>query len=136
MQKSLHELQKNIQDHNVSNGAAALAYYLFLAIFPAMIFLLSLLPYLGIPNLQQAIMELLGQLLPAQAAQAFTGAVQEVVANKNGGLLSFGALGTLWAASSGMLAIMQQLNIVNGVKESRSFFKARGVAVLLMIAFG
>ena len=49
---------------NVSNGAAALAFYLTLAIFPALIFLLSLLPYLPIANLDRAIIDSLHRGLP------------------------------------------------------------------------
>jgi membrane protein len=130
------DLRGEIRDDNVANGAAALAYYLMLAIFPAMIFLLSLLPYLPIPNLQQAVMDVLHQALPGEAAQMFSGTVQEVLSKKKGGLLSFGALATLWAASSGLYAIMQQLNITYDVQEGRSFLKARATAVLLTLGFG
>jgi membrane protein len=130
------DLKNEIKDDNVSNGAAALAYYWMLAIFPAMIALLSLLPYLPIPNLQQSIMDLLGQLLPGDASKMFTGTVQEVVSQRKGGLLSVGLLLTIWAASSGMYAIMQQLNITYDVKEGRSFFKVRGTAIFLTFLVG
>jgi membrane protein len=130
------DLKNEIKNDNVSNGAAALAYYWMLAIFPAMIALLSLLPYLPIPNLQQSVMDLLGQLLPGDASKMFTGTVQEVVSHRKGGLLSVGLLVTIWAASNGMYAIMQQLNITYDVKEGRSFFKVRGTAVILTFLVG
>ena len=107
-----------------------------LAIFPAAIFGLSLLPYLPIPDLEGAIMDLLGEALPAEAANLFTDTVQNVASRRQGGLLSFGLLATLWAASNGLFAIMQQLNITYDVKESRPFWKARGTAVLLTLLFG
>ncbi len=130
------DLKNEIKNDNVSNGAAALAYYWMLAIFPAMIMLLSLIPYLPIPHLQQSMMELLSQLLPGDASKMFTGTVQEVVSQRKGGVLSLGLVLTLWAASNGMIAIMQQLNITHDVKEGRSFFKLRGVAVLLTFLVG
>lgn len=130
------DLKNETKEDNVSNGAAALAYYLMLSIFPAMIFLLSLLPYLSIANLQQAVMDLLNQSLPGETAKMFTDTVQGVVSQKRTGLLSIGALLTLWAASSGMFAVMQQLNITYDVKEGRPFWKARGTAILLTIGFG
>jgi membrane protein len=130
------DLKNEIKNDNVSNGAAALAYYWMLAIFPAMIALLSLLPYLPIPNLQQSIMDLLGQLLPGDASKMFSGTVQEVVSQRKGGLLSVGLLLTIWAASNGMYAIMQQLNITYDVKEGRSFLKVRSTAVLLTFLVG
>jgi membrane protein len=131
----LKELWSEIQDDNVFNGAAALAYYLLLAIFPAAIFLLSLPPYLLIPNLQQAIMDLLNQAMPQQSAALFQGIVTTVVSKKQGGLLTFGLLFTLWSASSGPYAIMQQLNITYDIREGRPFWKARGTAILLMLLF-
>jgi membrane protein len=130
------DLRSEIQDDNVSNGAAALAYYWMLAIFPAMIALLSLLSYLPIPNLQQAIMDLISQALPGQAAQMFTGTVQQVVSQRHGGLFSLGLVLTLWAASSGIYALMQQLNITYDVKEERSTLKGRGTALLLTFLVG
>jgi len=133
--KFVTDLYSEIEDDNVFNGAAALAYYWMLAIFPLTIFLLSLLPFLPIPNLKDAIMDLLGQALPREAATLFTDVVSEVTSNTSGGLLSFGLLFTLWSASSGLYAIMQQLNITYDVKEGRSFWRVRGVALLLTVMF-
>lgn len=130
------DLKREISQDNVSNGAAALAYYLTLAIFPAMIAMLSVVPYLPIENVDQAIMDLLRQALPEQAASMFTGVVNEVAQNKKGGLLSVGLLATLWAASNGIYAIMQQLNITYDVKEERSFVKGRLTAIGLTLLFG
>ncbi|MCM2279467.1 MAG: YihY/virulence factor BrkB family protein [Oligoflexia bacterium] len=130
------ELRDEIKKDNLQSAAAALAYYLMLAIFPAMIFLLSLLPYLPIPNLQESVMGYLNQLLPGDASKMFSGTVQEVLTQKRSGLLSLGAIATLWAASNGTLAVMRQLNITSGVKETRSFVRARATAVGLTLAFG
>ncbi len=129
------DLRKEIKEDNVSNGAAALAYYLMLAIFPAAIFALSLIPYLPIQNVDRAIMDLLRQALPAQSADLFTGVVQQVTSQRRGGLLSFGAVAALWAASNGLYAVMQQLNITYDVKEGRPFWKSRGTALLLTLFF-
>lgn len=128
-------LYAEIERDQVANGAAALAFYTMLAVFPAAIFGLSLLPYLPIPNLQEAIFELLSQLLPDAAASLFTSTVQHIVSQRNGGLLSFGLLFTVWTSSSGLYAIMQQLNVVYDVEEARPFWKARAVALLLMTIF-
>lgn len=131
----LHDLNQEISDDNVFNGAAALGYYLTLAIFPAMILLMSLIPYLPIERVDEAIMDLLGQALPPEAYDMVAGVVSEVTGERRGGLLSFGLLGTLWAASTGMYAIMQQLNITYDVKEERSFLRARATALLLSLMF-
>jgi len=107
----LKELYRKTADDDILNGAAVLGFYLMLAIFPAMIFVLAVIPYLPIANIDQAIMDLLRQALPASAADMFAGVVQEVTQEQRGDLLSFGLLVALWATSTGMYAIMQQLNI-------------------------
>jgi membrane protein len=130
------DLRREISEDNVPNGAAALAFYLMLAIFPAMIFLLGLLPYLPIPDLDRQILDLIRQGLPEDAARLFGDTVRQITTDRQGGLLSLGALLTLWAASSGTVAIMQQLNITYDVVEGRPFWKVRAVAVFLTFLFG
>jgi membrane protein len=132
----LRELRDKSRDDNVFNGAAALGFFLTLAIFPAMILVMGVIPYLPIPRVDQAIMGLLQQVLPQQAYQLFSGVVQQVVGERRGGVLSLGALATLWAASTGMYAVMQQLNVTYGVKEGRGFLRARAVAIVLSLLFG
>ena len=129
------ELVHEVQEDDVFNGAAALGFYLTLAIFPAMVFLMATIPYLPIPNVDQAIMDALRQALPPSAAQMFAGVVQEITSQERGGLLSLGLLGALWATSTGMYAVMQQLNVSYDVQESRGFLKARAVAIGLSLLF-
>jgi membrane protein len=131
----LRDLNQEISDDNVFNGAAALGFYLTLAIFPAMILLMAVIPYLPIARVDEAIMDLLGQALPPEAFDMVAGVVHEVTSERRGGLLSFGILGTLWAASTGMYSIMQQLNITYDVKEGRSFVRARATALVLSLLF-
>ncbi|MEE2862214.1 MAG: YhjD/YihY/BrkB family envelope integrity protein [Pseudomonadota bacterium] len=116
----LRELVASVNDDNVFNGAAALGFFLTMAIFPGLIVLMSVIPYLPIPDIDSTIMDLLRQALPSEAAVLLQDVVTEVTQQQRGGALSFGLLATLWIASSGMYAIMQQLNITYGVKEARS----------------
>lgn len=128
-------LWREIQDDRVFTDAAALSYFLLLAIFPGAIFVLSLLPYLPVPHMQQAIMDLLHQALPAQSATLFEGTVRRLVSQKEGELLTFGFIFMLWSASTGMYAMMQQLNAAHDTMERRPFWKVRGIAILLVLLF-
>lgn len=130
------DLIYEIKDSNITNGAAALAYYLTLAIFPALILLLSLIPYLPVAHVDQAILELLMEIMPVEVVELLSGTVNAVTSNKSGGLISFGALATLWAASNGAYATMQQLNETYSVKEGRSFLRAHAIAIGLTILVG
>ncbi len=128
------DLGAKLKKDRVTNGAAALAFYWVLALFPAAIFVLTLLPYLPVQNLEQAIMDLLKQAMPGDAAGLFEQTVKNVVSNRKGGLLSFGLLLTVWSASSGIYAVMQELNNVHDTEETRPFWKARGVALGLTLS--
>jgi membrane protein len=119
----------------VSVGAAALAFYLMLSVFPAAISVLTLLPFLPIPHLEQALTDLLRQLLPGNAAGLFTDTVHSIVAHRHGGLLSFGLLLTVWSASNGLYAVMQQLNATYEVDETRPVWTTRALALALMLLF-
>jgi membrane protein len=140
MRTSLIEFGKRVYaeaDHDeIFNGAAALAYFWTLAIFPAMIFLMAVIPYLPIAQVDRAVMDLLRQALPPSAADMFTGVVRKVTSERRGGLLSLGLVVALWSASTGMYAIMRQLNIAFNVAERRPFVKARVTALLLTLLFG
>ena len=128
------DLLVKIKRDRISNGAAALAFYWMLALFPAAIFVLTLLPYLPVQNLEQAIMDLLKQAMPGSAAGMFEQTVRNIVSNRKAGLLSFGLVFTVWSASTGVYAVMQELNVVHDAEEKRPFWKARGVALLLTLA--
>jgi membrane protein len=130
------DLHRKITDDNVFNGAAALGFYLTLAIFPAIIAVMSVIPYLPIDHVDKAIMDMLGQALPAEASDMVAGVVDQVTSERRGGLLSFSLLAILWAVTSGMYAIMQQLNITYDVKEARGLIRGRITALGLSLLFG
>jgi membrane protein len=130
------DLSHEITEDEITNGAATLAYYWLLALFPALIFLLSLLPYLPVENLYQELMGFIGEALPQESAALLSDVIQDITTKENKGLLSFGALATIWAASNGMFAIMRQLNKTYDAKEARSFIKARATALLMTVIFG
>jgi membrane protein len=129
----LRELYQSSNEDGITNGAAVLGFYLTLAVFPAAILTMATIPYLPIQRVDQAIMDLLRQAMPPDAARMFTEVVEEVTREQRGGLLSFGILGTVWATSSGMYAVMQQLNVSYKVPEGRTFVRARLVAIGLSI---
>src|SRR5438105_417323 len=82
---------------NISGSAAELAYYFLLALFPMLIFLTSLVGFL--PSMQVQIFHALAKVLPSEAMKLVSDTMQDIASKHSGGLLSFGLLGTLWAAS-------------------------------------
>src|SRR5918912_1607748 len=127
---------QQIQEDDVFGRAAQLSYYFLLALFPLLLFLTSLLGYFAQAGteLRGEMLRYLGTVVPAQASALIYTTVDEVSKSSGGGKLSFGLLATLWAASNGMGAICAALNVAYEVKETRSWWKVRLIAVGLTVA--
>ncbi len=113
--------------------AAQLAYYFLFALFPFLLFLITLLGYIPIPNLLDHLMDFLGRASPAEALALVRDHLHSLVNNPHSGLLSFGIIVALWTAASAVSAIMSGLNRAYGVEESRPWWRVRGLAMLLVI---
>jgi membrane protein len=117
--------------HEVPALGAQLTYYLILAFFPFLIFLLTVLSYT--PVTSDLVLSDLARLLPASAFGAVKQVVGETFQTSRPTLLSFSALLTLWAASNGMNAIIRGINKAYNEEETRSFWKLRGISILFTL---
>jgi membrane protein len=126
------EIWLEIYEGTVFTRAAELAYYFLLALFPMLIFLTSLIGFL--PDAQENIFRALASVMPGDAMKLVHETIRDVVRNRSGGLISFGALGALWAASGGVSAVMNALNVAYDAKEERSFWKVRLIAIGLTVS--
>ena len=124
-----------LNEDDVWGRAAQLSYYFLLALFPLLLFLVTLLGYFtdASEELRNSLLSYLGRVMPPSALDLVNTTLDEVGNRKGGGKLSFGLLVTLWAASNGMGAISQTLNIAYEVEESRPWWKVRLVSVGLTI---
>lgn len=124
------------QEDDVLGRAAQLSYYFLLALFPLLLFLTSLLGWVAGEDseLRASLFRYLGTVLPGEASQLVSKTVSDVTQGSGGGKISFGILATLWAASNGMGAVSESLNIAYDVKETRPWWKARLTAVILTFA--
>ena len=125
-----------IQQDDVFGRAAQLSYYFLLALFPLLIFLTSLIVImLGTgSDLRQSLFSYLAEVMPPSAFQLIEATMLEISKASTGGKLSFGLLAALWAASNGMGAITEALNIAYDVKESRPWWKTRLQAIGLTMS--
>ena len=124
---------KELSEDNIWGYAAQLAYYFLFALFPFLMFLAALLAYIPLPDLMEQIMALIGQFVPGTAAEMVQDNVKSLVSQPRGALLSFSMFLSLWVASSAIVAIAESLNHAYGVKESRPYWKVRGMGILMTI---
>ncbi|KFE66353.1 YihY/virulence factor BrkB family protein [Hyalangium minutum] len=127
-------LKNEYSRDKVSDVAGALTFFGVLAIFPFMLFLVSLASVLIDPAQAQVLIQELAKVAPKEVATILGERLQALAASKNVGLLTVGALGAIWAASGGIVALMNALNTVYGVEEKRPFWKVRGLAILSTLA--
>lgn len=126
-QKLMFQFSKD----NTSGMAAQLAYYFLLAIFPLLIFLLTLVPLFQID--QEMIVGLIEDYAPAEIAGMLTGIIDDVMTSSGGGLLSVGLIATLWSASNGMTALMNAFNVAYDIEDDRNFFVSKGLSIFFTI---
>jgi len=116
------------------NKASSLAYSFMLALFPATIFLFTLIPYIPIHNFQDELLRLVAIVLPNDNASKFFNAnVVDIVKNQNGKLLSFGFLSALIFATNGVNNLMRAFNRSSLVMETRTWLKRRWIALILTL---
>jgi membrane protein len=116
--------------------AAALSYYFVLSLFPALIFLSAMVAYLPVPDLFNQSLGVMARFLPPDSMGLVRRVLADVVTPNKGTFLSFGILGTLWAASGGFSAAIEALNIAYEVNDDRPFWKTRPLAVGLAFTTG
>jgi membrane protein len=114
-------------------SAAMIAYYMLFAIFPLLLSLTSLLAFLPIPNPIQWLLRLLDAVMPSEVVALMRDSVERAVTRQHSGLFSISLLVTVWVAANAVEAIMQGLNRVQGLRETRPFWKTRGIAILLSV---
>jgi len=127
---------KELSEDRILGRAAQLSFYFLLSIFPLLLVLVAVLTRFGF--LKSALRERLSSLFEAVAPQSAStlvdDALQSITEGIGTGGISFGLLIALWAASSGMVALMNALNYAYGIEETRPWWKRRLIAAGLVIA--
>ena len=95
---------------SVTTRASAIAFSFFLAIFPSIIFLFTLIPYIPVDNFQEQFFSMLKALIPSNAFAALESTLLEVITLKSGGLLSFGFFTALFFSTNGVNALIGAFN--------------------------
>ncbi|THF83768.1 YihY/virulence factor BrkB family protein [Cohnella fermenti] len=124
----LRGLIAQFNETDVLSLGAQLSYYLILAFFPFLIFLISLIGYFHLSS--DTLMDILTRLLPNATGSSVRDVVGEVTANQSGALLSVGLLGSIWSASGAVNAMIKGLNKAYGEQEQRALWKMRGISLL------
>ncbi len=134
----LKRTAREFKEDNVTDWAAALTYYGVLAIFPALLALVSIVGLLG-QSATQALVDNLGQVAPGPAKEIFTTAIENLQQSQGaaGVLFVVGLAAALWSASGYVAAFMRASNAIYDVEEGRPFWKTGpvrlGVTLVMLV---
>ncbi len=126
----------DIMNNHVMALAAGLSYYFVMSLFPLLILAAAVVAYLPVPNLFDRIVAAMAQFVPADSMGLVRAVLKDVISPHKGSFLTFGILGTLWAASGGFSSLIEALNVAYNVPETRPIWKTRLLAIGLMFVIG
>lgn len=125
-----------VREDRLQIVAAALGFYAMLAIFPALIAVVSIYGLVADPSTVQEQVGELADALPPESAVLIESQLTSIVENSSralGWAAVLSILGALWAVSSGVQQLIKAVNIAYDEDETRGFFKLRGLALLFTL---
>jgi len=132
-------LKEIFQNGNFSIRSAAVSFRFFVAIFPTLIFLLSLIPYLPIEGLKDQILVFADTLMPNTIYDMFQNTVNELFTRRHNALLSIGFILSLYYASLGINTLLTAFSQSYQIKLKNNYFKQQllslGIFLLMMFLF-
>ena len=121
--------------NNVFGRAAELAFYFLFALFPLIFFMMTLFGLFASHSveLQNNLLSYFADFLPPTAFQLLRSVASEVAAHASHRKLTFGVVSALWCVSSSICSMISALNAAHQVREARSWFKVRAIALGLSL---
>jgi membrane protein len=124
---------EGLRKNSLTTRGSSLAFRFFLALFPSIIFLFSIIPYIPIDNFHAQLMDLIKQVLPGNAFEMAEETISDLINRKNTGLLSFGFIFALYLASDGVNSMIIAFNNTHHSIKKSSFIKTRLRSLLLLV---
>lgn len=124
---------KEFMDDDMATHAAALTYRILVALFPFLIFILTLFGALRMDDLFDSLLQEARRAFAPDVYNQLETIVAQVESGASGGLLSFGLLLAIWSASGGVRAVMHALNVAYDVEQARPLWKKFLFSVLFTI---
>ncbi|MBI1286931.1 MAG: YihY family inner membrane protein [Flavobacteriales bacterium] len=124
---------KGLQNGWLGLRASAVAFNFILAIFPAIIFVFTLIAYIPIDGFQEQLLSLMEVLLPTNVFESVNETFTDIITRQRTGLLSVTVVSALYFSTNGLHALIDSFNTTYHTIESRSYIVQRGIAILLTL---
>ncbi|NLP56974.1 YihY/virulence factor BrkB family protein [Lutibacter sp. B1] len=121
----------------LTSRAGGIAFSFFMALFPFMLFILTLIPYVPIEGFQKDFLDMIEQLLPPNTAESVQRVINDIANNRYGGLLSFGFIASIFLMTNGVNAILGGFEYSYHVTQMRNiirqYFISMAMAIILAV---
>lgn len=117
----------------IQSRASSMAFSFFLAVFPSIIFLFTVIPYIPVENFEFTLLAIIHELLPENMFLSLQDTIEEITSRPSGGLLSFGFIAALYFSKNGLVAMMNAFNNSIHVREHRPIWKQQLIATALVV---
>jgi len=125
---------EEVRKDQIPTRARSIAYSFFIAFFPGLIFLLTLLPYIPLEGVQAEFISLINEVIPDKVVNSFiTNTIDDLINKPRGGLLSFGAFFALYFSTQGVVSIIMSFNKTYSIYTRRSFIMMRLIALKITV---
>ncbi|MCH8330750.1 MAG: YihY/virulence factor BrkB family protein, partial [Bacteroidetes bacterium] len=101
---------RGLQKSDLSTRASSLAFFFFIAIFPGIIFMFTLIAYIPIEHFQDTLLEVLKSIMPENAYKMTNATLVDIINRREGGLLSIGFLMAALFSTNGLVAMINAFN--------------------------
>jgi membrane protein len=123
-------LEGELRREDIFTRANSMAYSFFLSLFPSIIFMFTLLPYIPIDHFDEIINRTIRDIMPVNAHAFLFDTIESITSIPRGGLLSIGFVLAFFFASNGMLTLMRGFEKSHEVSfKERNFIKKRLIAI-------
>ena len=133
LMRFIETTQSHMVTAEIGNSSVVVAYYLLLSLFPLLIAVGNVLPYLRIdPN---SVLPYIAEAIPKDVYKNLEPAIRSLLTQRSGGLLSVSALAAFWSASQSINALQNAMNKAFGVEQRKNFILVRVVSFLVILLF-
>ncbi|MBP2098396.1 YihY/virulence factor BrkB family protein [Enterococcus rivorum] len=133
LMRFINTTQARMIDSEIGNTSVVVAYYLLLSLFPLLIAVGNILPYLNINP--DDVLPYIAEIIPKAIFNDLEPAIKSVLTQKSSGLLSISALAALWSASQSINAMQTAMNKAFGVEQRKNFIVVRIVSLIVIVLF-
>jgi len=124
---------RGLTEGYITSRAAAISFSVFLAIFPFMIFLFTIIPFIPIRNFQQSLLGIIQDFMPRMAYESVKETIIDIVTRPRSSLLIINLILTLYFSTNGVNSLIAAFNNTYHALETRSSFKQYLVSILIVL---